>query len=347
MKSWENNSWNIGDLKIPLPIVQGGMGVGISLHGLASAVAEQGGVGVISATGLDFMKQGRSITQEIKAAKEKTKGIIGVNIMVALQNFEKLLKESIAAGADIVFAGAGLPLDMPEFLTPNCKTKLVPIISSGKAARLIAKRWQTKYNYLPDAVVLEGPLAGGHLGFKSEQLTDPECTLESLLIEVKEELKPFGDVPIIAGGGIYYGGDVAKFLSLGANAVQMGSRFVTTFECDADIEFKKAYLKAGKEDVHLIESPVGLPGRAFKSDFLDAVKRGEKQPSICEFNCLTPCQKTKAPYCIANALINAYKGNLEDAFVFTGAKGYLAEEIVSVADVFAALKSEYEAGRES
>ena len=347
MKSWENNSWNIGDLKIPLPIVQGGMGVGISLHGLASAVAEQGGVGVISATGLDFMKQGRSITQEIKAAKEKTKGIIGVNIMVALQNFEKLLKESIAAGADIVFAGAGFPLDMPEFLTPNCKTKLVPIISSGKAARLIAKRWQTKYDYLPDAVVLEGPLAGGHLGFKSEQLTDPECTLESLLIEVKEELQPFGDIPIIAGGGVYYGGDVAKFLSLGANAVQMGSRFVTTFECDADIEFKKAYLKAGKEDVHLIESPVGLPGRAFKSDFLDAVKRGEKQPSICEFNCLTPCQKTKAPYCIANALINAYKGNLEDAFVFTGAKGYLAEEIVSVADVFAALKSEYEAGRES
>lgn len=346
MKSWESNHWKIGNLNIKLPIVQGGMGVGVSLSGLASAVASEGGVGVISATGLDFMKQGRTIAGEIKAAKEKTKGVIGVNIMVALQNFEQLARDSIAAGADIIFAGAGLPLELPELLTPNSTTKLVPIISSGKAAKLISKRWQSKYDYLPDAVVLEGPLAGGHLGFHADQLADPNCTLENLLEDVKEELEPFGDIPIIVGGGVYYGDEVGKLLSRGASAVQLGSRFVTTFECDADIEFKNAYIKAGKDDICLIESPVGMPGRAFKGSFLESVKAGNKSPAFCEFNCLKPCQKTKAPYCIANALINAYRGNLGEAFVFTGARGYLASEIVSVADVFAALKAEYESGRE-
>jgi len=347
MKNWEGNSWKIGNLHIKLPIVQGGMGVGISLSGLASAVAAEGGVGVISATGLDFMKQGRTIAGEIRAAKEKTKGIIGVNIMVALQNFEQLARDSIAAGADIIFAGAGLPMELPDLLTPTSITKLAPIVSSGKAAKLIAKRWKSKYDYLPDAVVLEGPLAGGHLGFSLEQLSNPGCTLESLLEEVKEELEPFGDIPIIAGGGVYYGNEVGKLLSMGASAVQLGSRFVTTFECDADIAFKNMYLKAVKEDVCLIESPVGMPGRAFKSSFLEEVKAGGKQPEFCEFNCLKPCKKTAAPYCIAHALINAYRGNLNEAFVFTGARGYLANEIVSVADVFSALKKEYESGENS
>lgn len=347
MKSWESNHWKIGNLNIKLPIVQGGMGVGVSLNGLASAVASQGGVGVISATGLDFMKQGRTIAGEIKAAKEKTKGVIGVNIMVALQNFEQLARDSIAAGADIIFAGAGLPLELPEFLKPDSITKLVPIISSGKAAKLIAKRWQSKYDYLPDAVVLEGPLAGGHLGFRADQLVDPDCTLENLLEDVKEELAPFGHIPIIAAGGVYYGNEVGKLLSMGASAVQLGSRFVTTFECDADIEFKNMYIKAEKDDICLIQSPVGMPGRAFKSSFLEEVKSGNKSPAFCEFNCLKPCQKTKAPYCIAHALINAYRGNLGEAFVFTGARGYLSNEIVSVADVFAALKAEYELGSES
>ena len=347
MRKWEDNSWSIGDLRIPLPVVQGGMGVGISLHGLASAVAMQGGVGVISATGLDFMKQGRTIAGEIRAAKEKTRGIIGVNIMVALRDFDKLVRESIAAGADIIFAGAGLPLELPALLPKNCRTKLAPIVSSGKAARLIAKRWQSHYGYTPDAVVVEGPLAGGHLGFKKEELEDPGCTLESIFADVKKELEPFGTIPLIAGGGLYYGGDVARILELGASAAQLGSRFVTTVECDASKEFKEAYIRAKKDDVGLIESPVGLPGRAFRGAFLQAVARDEKRPKFCEFNCLVPCKKTQAPYCIAHALINAYRGNMEEAFVFTGTKGYLAEEILTVAEVFERLKAEYESGRES
>lgn len=347
MRKWEDNSWSMGDLKIQLPVVQGGMGVGISLHGLASAVAAQGGVGVISATGLDFMKQSRTIAAEIRAAKEKTRGVIGVNIMVALRDFEKLVRESIAAGADIIFAGAGLPLELPGLLPEHCRTKLAPIVSSGKAAKLIAKRWQSRYGYMPDAVVVEGPLAGGHLGFKTEELTDPDCTLESIFKDVQRELEPYGPIPLIAGGGIYYGGDIAKILELGASAAQLGSRFVTTTECDASPEFKEAYIRAKKEDVRLIESPVGLPGRAFRSDFLQAVARDEKRPAFCEFNCLVPCKKTQAPYCIAHALINAYRGNMEEAFVFTGAKGYLAEEILPVSEVFDRLKAEYESGRES
>jgi nitronate monooxygenase len=267
--------------------------------------------------------------------------------MVALSDFEKLVLESVAAGADILFAGAGLPLELPGLLPAGAKTKLAPIVSSGKAAKIIAKRWRSRFGYTPDAVVVEGPLAGGHLGFKAAELEDPECTLESIVKDVQAELAPFGDIPLIAGGGVYYGGDIAKVLDMGAVAAQLGSRFVTTDECDASREFKEAYIRAGKDDIHLIESPVGLPGRAFKSDFLKAVARGEKRPDFCEFNCLVPCQKTEAPYCICNALINAYRGNMGEAFVFTGAKGYLAQEILPVAQVFQLLKQEFESGKES
>ncbi len=347
MSKWEDFSWSIGDLHIRLPVVQGGMGVGVSLHGLASAVAEQGGIGVISATGLNFMGPGRDVASEVYAAKERTDGVIGVNVMVALQDFEQLVKESVSAGADVLFAGAGLPLELPRFVPEGSPVKLVPIVSSGKAAGLIAKRWQKRYGRLPDAVVVEGPLAGGHLGFKREDLENPDHSLERILADVQEAMIPYGEIPLIAGGGLYRGGDIARMLSLGASAAQLGSRFVTTDECDAQPAFKQAYISGKKEDIHLIDSPVGLPGRAFAGPFLQAAGRGEKQPEFCEFNCLVPCAKTEAPYCICHALMNAYEGPMAEGFVFTGAKGYLAEEIVPVAEVFRQLKEEFESGRES
>lgn len=345
----------IGDIVVDLPIIQGGMGVGISLAGLASAVANEGAIGVISAAGIgmfykkydDFEKNNvYALRQEIRKAKQQSKGIIGVNIMVALTNFSELVKASIQEEIDIIFAGAGLPLDLPKHLVPGSKTKLVPIVSSGRAARLLTKKWLNSYNYLPDAFVLEGPLAGGHLGFKKDQLENEDYNLEKLLIEVKQAIKPFEleykrVIPVMVAGGIYTGADIFNFLNLGADAVQMATRFVTTFECDAELGFKEAYIKAKKEDIVFIDSPVGLPGRAINNDFLIDVKKGLKHPFTCPYNCIITCEKEKAPYCITLALINAKNGRLKNGFAFAGANAYLAEKIISVKELIEDIVKEF------
>jgi nitronate monooxygenase len=250
---------NIGGLHIPVPVIQGGMGVGISLSGLAVAVANQGGVGVISVAGLGLIHRNTALDyleanidglrQEIRAAKARTQGIIGVNIMVAMTNFADMVKTAIAEKVDIIFSGAGLPLDLPSFLKHDSTTRLVPIVSSGRAAKLICEKWKTVQNYLPDAIVVEGPKAGGHLGFKRSQLEDPDFTLESLIPEVVKEVKYFEEkynkeIPVIAAGGIYTGEDIFNIMQLGAKGVQLGSRFVTTEECDASEAFKQAYIAA-------------------------------------------------------------------------------------------------------
>ncbi len=345
-------SLKIGDLIASVPIVQGGMAVGISLSGLASAVAEEGGIGVIGTAGIgmeeeDFFENFieaniRALRKEIRKAKEKTKGIIGVNILVALSNFADMVKTALEEKIDIIFSGAGLPLDLPKYLKKGDKTKLVPIVSSGRAARIIAKNWIEKYDYIPDAFVVEGPLAGGHLGFKKEELKDPEITLETRLKEVLDEVKILEEkydkeIPVIAGGGIYDGKDIAKFLKLGAKGVQMATRFVATYECDADEKFKEAYLKCKKEDI-----PVGLPGRAIKNEFLEAVERGEKKPYKCPFHCIRTCDYQNSPYCIAIALLNAKKGNFKYGFAFAGANAYRIEKIVKVKDLMAELVKEAE-----
>ena len=283
---------SIGDLVARVPIIQGGMGIGVSLSGLASAVANQGGVGVIATAGIGVLSPDREIgyveasikvlREEIRKAKEATKGILGVNIMVALTNFADMVETSIAEGVDVILSGAGLPLDLPKYLKEGVKTKLVPIISSAKAARIICKRWLTRYNMLPDAFVVEGPMAGGHLGFRSEQLDDPVYALEKIIPEVVEAVSVFErengvKIPVIAAGGIYTGADILQFMKLGAAGVQMGTRFVATHECDADIEFKKAYIDAKKDDLIIIESPVGLPGRAIRNDFIESIRSGAEK----------------------------------------------------------------------
>ena len=274
----------IGDLTARIPIIQGGMGVGISLAGLASAVASQGAIGVIAGAMIgmrepDIAKNPieayvRAMGSEIKKARNLTTGIIGVNIMVALTTFTQMARQAIESGADLIFAGAGLPLDLPKQLLDLCekkkrefKTKLVPIVSSGRAASVLAKKWLSKFGYFPDAFVVEGPKAGGHLGFKAHELDQPEFSLENLLPQVVEAVKPYedkkgGKIPVIAAGGIYTGADIKKFMDLGASGVQMGTRFVATHECDADIKFKESYITAKKEDITIISSPVGMPGRA-------------------------------------------------------------------------------------
>ncbi|WP_031482203.1 NAD(P)H-dependent flavin oxidoreductase [Maridesulfovibrio frigidus] len=347
----------IGDLVAKVPVVQGGMGVGISLSGLASAVAEEGGIGVIAAAmiGLTSTKpnratpeaQSEALAEEIRKAKAKTSGIVGVNIMVALTDFAEQVTASIKEGVDIIFSGAGLPLDLPKYLADGAKTKLVPIVSSGRAASIICKKWISRFDYVPDAFVVEGPKAGGHLGFQREQLDDPAFALESILPDVLEAVKKFEEktgkkIPVIAAGGIYTGEDICKFIKMGASGVQLGTRFVATHECDADDKFKQSYVDSTEDDMTVIQSPVGLPGRAIKNAYLTEVYSGNKTPFKCAFKCLKTCDVETTPYCIATALISAQRGKLKHGFAFAGANAYRTKKIVSVKELMAELTSEFE-----
>ena len=364
---------NIGNLSISVPIIQGGMGVGISLSGLASAVANEGGVGVISSAGLGLLYRNMSkdyiqasimgLKEELRKAREKTKGVIGVNVMVAMSNFADMVKTAIAEKADIIFSGAGLPLNLPSFLQKDSVTKLVPIVSSSflqkdsvtklvpivssaRAAKVIAEKWHNLYNYLPDAFVVEGPKAGGHLGFKDEQINDEHFSLEHILPEVIAEVKDlevhYGkDIPVIVAGGIYTGEDIKRFMDMGAAGVQMGTRFVTTDECDASDIFKQTYIEAKQEDIQIIKSPVGMPGRAIFSKFIQKVKEGQKQPKTCMCKCIKTCDISKSPYCIIAALYNAFKGNMDNGYAFAGANAFRATKIVSVKETFRALLDEF------
>jgi nitronate monooxygenase len=350
----------IGNLTIAVPIIQGGMGVGISLSGLASAVANEGGVGVISSAGLGLLYKELSsnyleasilgLKEEIRRAREKTIGVIGVNVMVAMTNFTDMIKTAISEKVDIITAGAGLPLDLPSFLKKDSVTKLIPIVSSARAAKIICEKWKANYDYLPDAVIVEGPKAGGHLGFKEEQITDMDYSLEKLVPEIVTELKIFEDkydtkIPLIAAGGIYTGEDIHNILSLGASGVQMGTRFVTTDECDASPEFKQAYIDAVSSDIEIIKSPVGMPGRAILSNFITKVRDGKKQPKVCPFKCIKTCDISKSPYCIIIALINALKGNFEHGYAFAGSNAFRATKIYSVKETFQSLLKEYKASK--
>lgn len=349
-------SFKIGDLNISLPIVQGGMGVGISLSGLASAVANEGGIGVISCAGLgliykdlsaDYFKASiMGLKEEIRRSREKSKGVIGVNIMVALSNFSDMVKTSIEEKADIIFSGAGLALDLPSFLDKFSKTKLVPIVSSSRAFKVICEKWKNNYDYLPDAVVVEGPKAGGHLGYKANQIEDENYTLENILPDVIAYAdyceRTYGKkIPVIAAGGIYSGADIYNIMKLGVSGVQLGSRFVTTDECDADIAFKQTYIDSRREDIEIIASPVGMPGRAISGAFTRHVAMGLERPKTCAFHCIRTCDYSKSPYCIIIALYNAARGNLNRGYAFAGANAYLADKISSVKETVASLKAEF------
>ncbi len=353
-------SLKIGNLEIAVPVIQGGMGVGISLSGLAAAVANEGGVGVISSAGLGLLYKDLSgnfleasiegLKEEIRRAREKTKGIIGVNVMVAMTNFTDMVKTAIEEKIDILIAGAGLPLDMPSFLKKESITKLVPIVSSARAAKIICEKWKSNYDYLPDAVIVEGPKAGGHLGFKEEQIADTNFTLEVLVPEIVAELKTFEEkydqkIPLIAAGGIYTGQDIHDIMELGASGVQMGTRFVTTNECDASDAFKQTYIDAKEGDIEIIKSPVGMPGRAILSSFIEKVKAGKKQPKKCPFKCIKTCDISSSPYCIIVALMNALKGNFENGYAFAGANAFRSTGIFSVKEVFQSLLQEYRSSK--
>ena len=346
----------IGDLVCPVPIVQGGMGVGISLSGLSSAVANQGGIGVIAAAMIGIGEPDvstnpveaniRALRREIKKARSMTKGIIGINIMVALTPYPDLVRTSIEEGIDIIFSGAGLPMDLPGYLTNGAKTKLAPIVSSGRAAKLICRKWLNRFDYLPDAFVVEGPKAGGHLGFKVDQINDPDFALEKLVKDVVDTIAPIASerntsIPVIAAGGIYTGADIRNILNVGASAAQLGTRFVATYECDAADSFKQTFVTAKKEDLVVIKSPVGMPGRAVRNHFLDEVEAGCKKPFNCPYHCIKTCDPSKSPYCIALALAGARKGKFRNGFAFAGSNAYRVDRIVSVKELIDSLHDEF------
>lgn len=352
----------IGNLLAKIPIIQGGMGVRISLNRLASAVADEGGIGVISAAGVgitDSMSHSGyakanliALAEEIKKSRSLSSGIIGVNIMVALSDYDDLVTVAYREGVDVIFAGAGLPLKMPASVSldqlKNGPTRFVPIVSSGRAAEIIFKYWGSKYNHVPDAIVVEGPLAGGHLGFSREQISNPDYTLDKILPDVLPVASSYEklfkkEIPVIAAGGIYTGADIYKYLSAGAKGVQMGTRFVATNECDASDEFKQTYINCKSDDITIIDSPVGIPGRAIMNSFLQKIEDGLKQKFTCPVKCLKTCNFKEAFYCIADALNNAQKGNIMRGFAFCGANAFRVDKIVSVKNLINTLIEEFSA----
>lgn len=338
----------IGNLIAKIPVVQGGMGVGVSLSGLAGAVAKEGGVGIISTAQIGYKEDGfeadpigtnlRAIETEVKKARAiAPKGIIGVNIMVATRQYEEYVKAAVKAGVDLIISGAGLPMTLPE-LTKGFATRLAPIVSSLKSVQVIWKYWEKKYNVAPDMVVIEGPKAGGHLGFSYEQLQDIpglnfEEEIKKIINFVKENAARIGkEISVVVAGGIYDRKDAERAIELGADGVQMATRFVTTHECDASMEYKQSYIDAKEEDIIIVKSPVGMPGRAIKNPFMDKAALGQVPHGKCHL-CISTCKPAETPYCITEALVNAVTGNTENALLFCGTNAYRATKLESVADI--------------
>ncbi|MFA6128666.1 MAG: nitronate monooxygenase [Bacteroidales bacterium] len=334
-------SLKIGNLEINPPIIQGGMGVRVSGFRLASAVANEGCAGIIASVGLGAYEDvsaskfveinNDALRSQIRKARSLSKGIIGVNVMVVLSNYEDLVRVCVEEKVDMIICGSGLPMDLPK-LTAGSDIKLIPIVSSARAFNIIYRKWKQNYNRVPDAVVLEGPLAGGHLGFSYDEVRNGTARpLEELVKELVDYVAGVEEtIPVIAAGGIWDGKDIAKFLKLGASGVQMATRFVCTDECDVHDDFKQAYIKATKDDIAIINSPVGLPGRVIRNAFTERAMNGETIPFKCPHHCLRSCNPRTAPYCIAKVLGDASKGKLLNAFVFAGSNAYRCTEIVSV-----------------
>ena len=339
------HSVQIKELTLKLPIIQGGMGVGISRSNLAGAVAREGGMGIISTAQIgydepEFYKNPiktnlKAIKKHVALAKEKANGgIVGVNIMVATKEYESYVKASVEAGVDVIISGAGLPVSLPEYVKGS-NVAIAPIVSSKKATSVILKMWDRKYNRTADFLVIEGPLAGGHLGFTKEQLDhldeyDFDKEIKEILTCKEEYEKKYQcNIPVFVAGGIYSKEDIEHVISLGADGVQIASRFVATEECDASMEFKQAYINAKKEDIMIVNSPVGMPGRALNNTFIKKVAKEGKKVTNC-YSCLSGCNPTKTCYCITEALINAVKGKLDDALLFVGENVFRIDKMTTV-----------------
>lgn len=328
------------------------MGVRVSKANLASAVANEGCAGVIASVGLggyeyspgsDFVEVNRiALREEIRKARRMSSGIIGVNAMVAASNYESLVRVCVEEKVDMIISGAGLPMHLPAYAA-GTNIKLIPVVSSVRSLKLIYRKWMKDFNRSPDAVVVEGIKAGGHLGYSLEQLGQNSPDLDEILADVLQFTRQLPTpIPVIAAGGIFSGKEMAHYLNAGASGVQMATRFVCTDECDVDIRFKEAYLNAGPEDITLIKSPVGLPGRVIRNAFVDATNSGQRIPFQCKYQCLRTCDPSTAPYCIAEVLAKAADGRLEESFAFAGSNVWQCDEIIPVKQLIQKIMQEYQ-----
>ncbi len=348
----------IGKFEIKYPIIQGGMGVGISWDQLAGTVSKEGGLGIISSVGTGYY-QDEAFADKIVAGKPyealnfySKKALVeifknarkicadaplGCNVLYAINDYGRVVRDACEAGADAIITGAGLPTNMPEFTADFPDVALIPIVSSAKALKIICKRWTQRYNRLPDAVIVEGPKSGGHQGFTYEQCFEEVYQLENLIAPIKEEIKKWGDFPLIAAGGIWDKKDIDKMMALGADGVQMGTRFIATHECDAHQNFKEVLLQTKEEDIKLLKSPVGYPARGVRTKLIEMVEKREGPAIKCISNCVAPCHRGEEAkvvgYCIADRLSDAYLGNKETGLFFTGSNGYRINEIISVKEL--------------
>ncbi|MFW6015575.1 MAG: NAD(P)H-dependent flavin oxidoreductase [bacterium] len=344
----------IGEIEVRLPIIQGGMGIGVSRSKLAAAVTNAGGVGVLSGAQIGYDEEDfsyntfkaniRAIKKHIKEAKKNIgKGIIGINFMVAQKYYDEYVKAAVDSGIDLIISGAGLPVKLPK-LVEGTKVKIAPIVSSVRALKIILKNWDRKYKRTADLVVVEGPDAGGHLGFSQEDIQkgiDFEQIFKDIIDEVKEYEEKYNfKIPVIAAGGIYNGKDIVKYLKIGADGVQMATRFVTTEECDAHPDFKQKYIESTKDDIVLLKSPVGLPGRAIRNNFIKKLENKERVIDDKCYKCISVCNPNEIPFCISKALVDSVKGNVEEGLLFCGSNAYLTDKIETVPNLMKELENE-------
>jgi len=352
----------IGKYTIPKPIVQGGMGVGISWDQLAGTVSQNGGLGVISSVGTGYynnkeyskkLVSDRPLSETNFYSKEGFDAIIqsarkicrdkplAANILYAINDYGRVVRDACESGINIIITGAGLPTNMPEFTEGYPDVALVPIVSSAKALKIICKRWKKRYDRVPDAVIVEGPKSGGHQGFTYEQCKMEENQLENIVAPVVEEAALWGDMPVIAAGGVWDKNDIEDMMSRGAKAVQMGTRFIGTYECDAHANFKKVLLECKKEDIQLMSSPVGYPAQGVRTSLTSLVEKREGPAIKCISNCVSPCNRGEEAkvvgFCIADRLSDAYEGNLETGLFFSGTNGYRLDKIISVEELLTKL----------
>lgn len=344
----------IRNLTLENPIIQGGMGVGISWDGLAGAVANAGGGGTVSSVGTGYwdptqvrlingrplkpvnFQSSKNFAAIIKSALSKSKGngAVGANILCATTDYERQVKDAVASGAQYIISGAGLPLRLPEFAGIESDVALIPIVSSPRVVDLICKRWK-RAGRLPDAIVLEGPKSGGHQGYTYDQCLQPEFQLENMTPEVVKACRAWGNIPLIVAGGVWDRTDIDMFMDMGASGVQIATRFIGTHECDASPVFKRVIMNSRQKDIRLLKSPVGYPARAIATTpLIQRVHAGVRPKIPCISNCVTPCdhgkESNKVGYCIANALGDAWNGHLESGLYFTGSNGYRVTSLQSV-----------------